>query len=393
MENYQVKSRALERIPPQPRQNRHKPDVAQDEVPHPDENPSVTQKESSKDVEKVHPEDQTVSTGSPAKNKTIPFQTSETEFHSKDNLEDWAAERNLIRSSRVVAYRKRKHRRKSTAPRWRGRLFGFFGLLLASLSAVLFFSGYLIGHWAAEKEGKKQIKERMRVLHPDHALPDEIIRRLNAALAAPDANTSLQMLLALQKETPEIGSLDYLIATRALQAGNTRLAMLAAQNSIDKCQRVAEATTMLALFTPSENRLRVLSKALAADPANPFPHLALVMLLRAEGDRAGAEQALQSVRLRLMPVEPALVVGVIEALFQLEKTADVDLPEKAETLRVGDTRWVDAYLSMRRGDFSKAARILAQIRADSSQHIFNFMKNDPAFRPFLKKTEIEELLK
>lgn len=289
--------------------------------------------------------------------------------------------------------RERHHSRRKLRIPWGDlRFLALAALFLAGLAAAGFASCYYLGRGAGLAEGRRKGAAAVEALNPSEPLPQELHRRLDAALAAPSAEETVKQLIELKKEAPGLASIDYLIATRAVQAGDLRLARRAAEESLNNYQRVAECKTLLSVLSPPDKAMRLLAEAAAADTAAPLPYLSVLMRLRQAGDSEGAAQALRAARLRLMPVEPAAVIGPIEALMRLQNLPDDQLPREPVHLDLGDARWPNAYLALRRGDTAAAAALLREIRADSPPGLFNFLRNDPAFRPYLERAEIREAL-
>lgn len=398
MEENKQKSHSPERIAPQPRQPRPRPAEAEDsKAPESAKAPEESERGTISAVAASSSDHRPASAAHPSRKPSPLLPLEKRPRPPDEDVEEWeaAAVRRSVRRRRHSA----GHRHAEKKPGLKIRVpwdklapLSLGGLLIACLSGAMFLSGYQLGHKAGERAGKKEGTRVVRLLNPESPIPKDIHLELDAALAAQDPKEALRMLLDLRKRGAELASLDYLIATRAVQAGDIRLARRAAQDSIEKFQRVAESATLLSVLVPPKDAMGLLARAAAADTANPLPYLSVLMRLRAAGDREGAAQALRALRLRLLPVEPALVAGPLEALFTLEGMPDESLPERAPRLAAGDSRWAEAYLAMRRGRPEAAAAVLRELRAETPPHLFYFMANDPAFRPFLNDPLIREQL-
>ncbi len=273
----------------------------------------------------------------------------------------------------------------------------FVALLLVVVPVgALIFGAYQWGNITGFARGKREAQVEVEKLRPPEILSPELEARIDAAFAqlrtgSPAA--ALDMFSVLRKEHPGLPTISYLVALSALQAGFEHAAREAALESIEKGERVSDAKALLANISKPGDGERLLKEALAADPANPYPHVDLAGRLRNKGDAAGSLRHLRGARLRLLPIEAASVVEVSELLTQLEMQPDAELPSVPTGATRLLRRWSEAYLHLRRGRFEEAAAIFDELRAEYSPDVYDYVINDPAIKLFASEPVLRPLFK
>jgi hypothetical protein len=131
-------------------------------------------------------------------------------------------------------------------------------------------------------------------------------------------------------------------------------------------------------------------RAMLADPANPVPMIELASLLRGQKKNAEAIQLLQAARTRVQPFDlPAFLEAAI-VLTTLQDTPDSDLPKAGDPGKDLPAAISAAYLSMRKGQFGEASKILKAIRTQTAPSYFRYLMSDPAIRPYSRVRELQE---
>lgn len=281
-------------------------------------------------------------------------------------------------------------RRASPSSRRKARAPVLVGLGL--IAAVLF--GYQIGAW------------RQRVLltgrgpvsgggaTPQELQPfDSIVRDLQLGETA-SASASLSRL---QKAAPQMPSLQYLAAVAALAAGDYAAATSAADASIARGERVSDslvlrATAELKKHVKSGNdalgRVREraevdLSEAMLADPSNYLPYMSLAALRRQEGQERLAKDLLESARARLTSPDPRASIDAQILLIRLSMLPDHQLPDDLDPDKDVPSLVGSAYVAMRRGNFTRAAELLATARRRLPKDLCATLLSDPVFRDYV----------
>ena len=211
-----------------------------------------------------------------------------------------------------------------------------------------------------------------------------------ALLSAGDPAGALALLGAVEKKHGGAPSLDYLAALAALHAGDTAAAGRHAKASIAKNERVSDSLvlqSMVEVSPPSSGTLirdpksvreALLRRAIAHDPANPFPMVELAGVLRSQGRGAEALAALKGAKDRLHPVDTHVVVEASLLLAELQNMADAELPPAAEDGPLPEM-FASVYISLRQGRADLAAKALERCRRLSSPDLFGYVMGDPAF--------------
>jgi len=215
---------------------------------------------------------------------------------------------------------------------------------------------------------------------------------------------AFQILDALRAANPRLSSISYLTALAALQGGDFR----AAAQEIALAQRSAEkASDAYALGATWENLQRgrgpersaeeraervesLLRQGIAADQANPGPRLELGMQLRARGEREAARAMLASARLRLQPVDPAVVVDTTLLLIELEQKPTELLPTNLDPDKNTASLLGAAYVAMRQEDYPSIIRLLKRARERLKPELYNYLIADPAFAPYRARPGLAE---
>lgn len=279
---------------------------------------------------------------------------------------------------------RRGNRGISKATAWRAAI--VFAVILLAASGLSYWAGAWI-----ERESSLAAASKERL-----SITPEFADKLDAALSElrngkPEA--SLAALTSLAGANPTVASLDYLIGLAAMQAGNIPLAQKKLNESIEKRERISDSLAVLAAiegqkpYDPNfkvmgDTRMRseiYLNRAMQADAANPFPIIEMAALLRAQKRNADALRLLKSARTRLTPVDSHAVVDATIALLALEDAPEDQLPSNLDPGRDVPSAISAAYVAMRKGDFPRAAEILARCRRDLPPDLFAYLLSDPAF--------------
>jgi len=251
---------------------------------------------------------------------------------------------------------------------------------------------------------KRLLAEQTKV---DVAVSDEAFARLNQAfddLRAGNPGNALKGFQEVEAENPGVSSIAYLSALAAMRGKNFGLAEEEASRSIRKRERVSDSVTIQALLQVQKSEdpnlrkfgdqtLRselLLRQAMLADPANPVPMIELASLLRRQRKYAEAIKLLQAARSRVQPVDLPPFLEATVALATLEAIPDSDLPAAGDPDRDLPTAFSAAYISMRKGHFGEAAKILKSARNRTSPAFFRYLMNDMAIRPYSRQLELSE---
>lgn len=282
--------------------------------------------------------------------------------------------------------------------RWKVVVLVMAGLAAASVLAGL--AGYCIGRERGKVSANREIVERAKTLK---RLPENDSRILSEAMTemrAGRADTAMDMLLSLRTKFPQAGSLSYLAALAALQAGQPAAAENLAKDSIKAGQRLSDSLALMSMLerqkaatagSGSESRAEeLLRAAITADAANPSPHLELAALLRGAGRREEARREIKAALALLNPVDAQAVTEVTLALMDLEDKPDNQISPPPQTPRSLLEYLTAAYASMRKGDFAAAADHLRAGRGMTSPDIFFYLINDPVFRKYQSSSEVAE---
>jgi thioredoxin-like negative regulator of GroEL len=239
-------------------------------------------------------------------------------------------------------------------------------------------------------------------------LPPDFQARLDSSLLElrqGDARKALENLLALEKQSPEVSSLTYLVALAAMQAGDPSTASAKADQSMAKRERVSDSLALKAVLEtqksrggaklgdPSVRAEGYLRQAMVADAANPSPYVELATLLRYRKRDEEAMRLLQSARSRLTPVDSHMVIDATIALLNLQNLPDADLPADTHPNKDPASRFSAAYIAMRKGDFALASTQLRAGREQLPADLFFYLVNDPAMRKFSLQPEVAEFFK
>ncbi|MEI6279956.1 MAG: hypothetical protein WCQ16_11345 [Verrucomicrobiae bacterium] len=264
----------------------------------------------------------------------------------------------------------------------------------AAILAWAFFS------WGASLQRSDMLAE---IAKQGVAIPEDFQTRLDKALLdlrSGDARKALEQLTRLEKETPAVSSLTYLVALAAMQAGDPEVASAQADKSISKRERVADSLALKAVIETQKSgrsakfgdpRVRAesyLRQAMIADAANPSPYVELATLLRYQKRDKEAMQLLQAARSRLNPVDSHTVVDATIALLNLQNLPDNELPANIQPGKDITSLFSAAYVAMRKGDFANAATHLSTARGQFPADLYFYLVNDPALRKFVSQPEV-----
>lgn len=251
----------------------------------------------------------------------------------------------------------------------------------AAIAAALVF-GFLLGGPGGEPKTAEAVPAS------DAALAE--MDQAMALLSKGDPAGALALLGGVEKKHGGAPSLDYLAALAALHAGDTAAAERHAKASIAKNERVSDALvlqSMVEVSPPSSGTLirdpksvreSLLRRAVAHDPANPFPMVELAGVLRSQGRGAEALAALKGAKDRLHPVDTHVVVETSLLLAELQAKGDSELPAAAEDGPLPEM-FASVYISLRKGRADLAAKALERCRRLSSPDLFGYVMGDPAF--------------
>jgi tetratricopeptide (TPR) repeat protein len=206
-------------------------------------------------------------------------------------------------------------------------------------------------------------------------------------------------LRRIEKSSPFIPSLSYLIALAALQSGDSAFAEKNADASIAKRERIADSLALKAVIETQKPRAGSLGDPAAAaeaylrqaasiEPGNPAPLIELSTVLRHKGDHDGALELLRSARNRLNPVDSHAVAETTIRLLELQSLEDKNLPTNLEPDGGTPALFSAAYVSMRTGRFAEAASLLDIAKKRLSPDLFLYLVNDPALRRFKDQQEV-----
>jgi tetratricopeptide (TPR) repeat protein len=279
-----------------------------------------------------------------------------------------------------------------------GRLLLVF-LPVAAGIAWAFFS------WGAVSQRRHMLAE---IAKQGVDIPQNFQARLDKALLelrTGRAEKSLVELTLLEKETPAVSSLTYLVALAAMQAGHAETASAKANQSLAKHERVSDSLALKAVLETQsagrsakfgDPRVRAeayLRQALVADAANPSPYVELATLLRYQKRDEEAMQMLQAARSRLNPVDSRAVVDVSIALLHLQNLPDNELPDNINPDKDVASLFSAAYVAMRKGNFVRAATLLATARERLSADLYFYLIDDPAIRKFARQPELAKFFR
>ncbi|MEI8310852.1 MAG: tetratricopeptide repeat protein [Verrucomicrobiota bacterium] len=244
----------------------------------------------------------------------------------------------------------------------------------------------------------------------DVAVSDEAFARLNQAfddMRGGNPGNALKAFQELEAKNPGVSSMAYLAALAAMRSKNFGLAEEQAARSIRKRERVSDAITIQALLQiqksedPNLKKLGdqtlrselLLRQAMLADPANPVPMIELASLLRRQRKYAEAINLLQAARSRVQPVDLPPFLEATVALATLEAIPDSDLPAAGNPDRDLPSAFSASYISMRKGHFGEAAKILKSVQTRTSPAFFRYLMNDMAIRPYSRQLELSEFFR
>lgn len=239
---------------------------------------------------------------------------------------------------------------------------------------------------------------------PAAPVPPSLASELEAALEslgkgdAPEALGRLQKLNSEEEAAP-LGALKYLVARAAVEAGDLKSARAGIGESIQRGERVSDATALLAMLdlapggSPSdvEAARGKLQEAISMDIANPRPHIELARLARAQGDIEGAAAHLHRAAALLDPDVSHEAVEAARTLMRLETLPDDALPAAPEGATKAARRWGALYIALRKGDDAAAAALLAECAAEHPPEIVEAILGDPAFAKFRSRPPLSEI--
>lgn len=212
---------------------------------------------------------------------------------------------------------------------------------------------------------------------------------------------AVQTLAELNKKNPGVSSVCYLLALAAMQAGDKDLAEKCAMESVGKNEKVSDSLALLAvlatqrgggkslsLIDPKIQAEQFLRQSILADAANPAPYIELASLLRYQGKNQEALGLMKAAKARLNPVDSHLVVDVTIGLLALQKLSDEEIAGISKDAEQEMHPLVQAYIAMRKGDFSQAAEILEKTKKRMAADVFDYLINDPAMRLFAQEPSL-----
>jgi len=226
-------------------------------------------------------------------------------------------------------------------------------------------------------------------------------------LRAGDTGNALKGFQDLETQNPHVSSLAYLVAMAAMRSGNTGLAEVQAARSIRNGEKVSDAITLHALIEAQKGGdpkarkfgdplLRselLLRQAMLADVANPLPMIELSAILRRQRKNAEAIGILRAARSRVQPVDLLPFIDAIIGLATLQDSPDWDLPEISDPGKDLGSAISAACISMRKGRFREAEKILTNIRNQTTPALFRYLMNGRAIRTYSREPELREFFR
>lgn len=276
--------------------------------------------------------------------------------------------------------------------------------LFALAAGALLGLPFLFLHLGEKRaEARAKIKPE-RVPGAPAVLPPQLSRELDGLmkdLQEGNFSQALPRMREWKKSHPDVPGLSYLTAVAALQAGETGLAEIEVAESLRKKERVSDSLALqavletlkadgLTLLDPRTKAVQMLQQAVAADVGNPTPLLGLARLARSKGDTEEAVRWLTAARHRLQPVDSTTAVDVSIALTKLQALPDDRLPTGLPASNNVVNVFEDAYIAMRRGNFSRAAELLRLSREQLPADVFNYLLHDPAIRRYAGEARLAE---
>lgn len=282
---------------------------------------------------------------------------------------------------------------KSLLRRWK------LGLLVVAVLGGAAGGGIVLGYKKGLKEGF--LRANNFTIKSGVKVSPEFEVGLNQALEDlryGSPQRAVQVLEGLNKNNPGVSSLRYLQALAAMQAGDEGLAEKCAVESIGKNEKVSDSLALLAvlatqrgggkglnLIDPKIQAEQFLRQSILADAANPAPYIELASLLRYQGKNQEALGLMKAAKARLNPVDSHLVVDVTIALLALQRLSDEEIVRMGAEGEQEEHPLVQAYIAMRKGEFSLAAAILEKTKKRMATDVFDYLINDPAMRFFAQE--------
>jgi len=311
---------------------------------------------------------------------------------------------------------RRRRRKKPAKPslkrvlaQLRRRAMGIFAILAGAILVALTF--FRVGESRGEREGKEAALRDMAVLEARrvYELPAEAQQQLDAALLEVRGGNAVAAagdIAQLVKKFPDVASLDYAAGLAAIQAGDFETAMIFANASIDKGEKVSDSYVLISIaeaqsraqepdnqFVNPQLRVReILDKAIAADPMSAGARMELGSLFRYMGDESGALRELGAAKARLHPVDSHLAVDVTVALIEVESLPLEALQPSepaADDVRV---LFSAAYIAMRRDNFELGIKLLNRCKNLLPLDSFLYLVNDRAFQRFSYREDMKALM-
>lgn len=287
----------------------------------------------------------------------------------------------------------------------RGRLHPVFIICELTAAVIVIILSCIIAWNLGIDEGKKI--SLLEATKENLSTPKEALAELDGALAdlrSGNSERGLKKLKELEQSSNGVASLSYLLAIAAVQNGDVELAEAKARESIAKRERVSDALAVQSVLeiqkgaNPAIRKFGdtgmraelLLRQAILADAANPNPMIELATMLRSRKRNEEAMALLRGARSRLNPVDSHSVVDVTLSLSTLEMTPDAQLPEITDSDKDLVSGFSAAYTAMRKGDFDRAAGILGATHQRTSPDLFDYLINDPAFRPYAVEAKLQE---
>lgn len=270
---------------------------------------------------------------------------------------------------------------------------------------VVFFGVLVLVAWMFYSLGGAIRQSQMiaEIARQGVEIPADFQAQLDAALKSlrnGEAEKALGQLIVLERENRSVSSLTYLVALAAMQSGDSDKALMKANESIAKKERVSDSLALKAVLETQKHsggfgdpRVRAesyLRQAMLADEANSSPCIELATLLRYRGRHEEAKQFLEAARSRLNPVDSHAVVDTSLALLNLQFLPDGELPADISPDKDVAALFSAAYVAMRKGDFTRASDLLRTGRERFPSDLYYYLVNDPAMRKFVSRPEVAE---
>lgn len=291
---------------------------------------------------------------------------------------------------------------------WFLRGWNYRGVPAGPMAVLLVVAAVAAWHRVAGGDDGKRADAQMAVTNEHAEVRSGFTDSVDQALSSlsSDPKGSLEKLLPLETERPDVASLTYLVALAAIRGGDDDLAEKKIAETIAKNERVSDALALQALVELHHQKNEsyvvlgstavryesLLRQAILADSANPVPYLRLGLFMWEQKRNGEALQYLRSARLRLNATDSFIMADICLALLKLEDTPDAELP--AETGKHGPVAlFSSAYVAAQKKDFTGAAEILSGCREAVPPAVFSSVLSTPVFRNFSAQPELAAFYK